>query len=115
MTPTKIDDGGPAFPCGERFAVIDPFSGKAVENSKAPYFGGMSLRQYAAIKLRVPDSGCEWLDAMIRESRRMDFAGQALASMTVAPDYSKGPCDAAMAERAYVIADAMLAARKEGA
>lgn len=42
------------------------------------------------------------------------FAGQALASMTTAPDYSKGPCNAAMAERAYVIADAMLAARKEG-
>lgn len=39
------------------------------------------------------------------------FAGQALASMTVAPDYSKGPCNQAMAERAYVIADAMLKAR----
>ena len=41
------------------------------------------------------------------------FAGQALASMTVAPDYSKGPCNAAMAERAYVIADAMLSARNK--
>jgi hypothetical protein len=40
------------------------------------------------------------------------FAGQALASMTVAPDYSKGPCNGAMAERAYIIADAMLAARE---
>ena len=48
--------------------------------------GGMSLRDY--------------------------FAGQALASMTVAPDYSKGPCNFAMAERAYCIADAMLEARK---
>ena len=41
------------------------------------------------------------------------FAGQALSSMTVAPDYSKGPCNFAMAERAYCIADAMLAARKQ--
>ena len=39
------------------------------------------------------------------------FAGQALGSMTVPPDYSKGPCNAAMAERAFVIADAMLAER----
>ena len=42
------------------------------------------------------------------------FAGQALAVMTTAPDYSKGPCDHAIADRAYVIADAMLKAR-EGA
>ena len=41
------------------------------------------------------------------------FAGQALASMTVAPDYSKGPCNFAMAERAYCIADAMLEARNK--
>ena len=40
------------------------------------------------------------------------FAGQALAAMTAAPDYSKGPCNQAMAERAYVIADLMIAARK---
>jgi len=39
------------------------------------------------------------------------FAGQALAAMTVAPDYSKGPCNSAMAERAFVIADAMLVQR----
>lgn len=39
------------------------------------------------------------------------FAGQALTTMTAAPDYSKGPCNAAMAERAYIIADAMLAER----
>lgn len=41
------------------------------------------------------------------------FAGMALSSMTVSPDYNKGPCNQAMAERAYVIADAMLAVRKE--
>ena len=42
------------------------------------------------------------------------FAGQALSSITVASDYSKGPCNQAMADRAYCIADAMLAARKGG-
>ena len=34
----------------------------------------LSAREYAAIKLRVPDSGTDWLDAMIERSRMMDFA-----------------------------------------
>mgnify|MGYP001168637515 FL=1 len=43
------------------------------------------------------------------------FAGQALAAMTTAPDYSKGPCNAEIVERAFIIADRMLAERdKEG-
>jgi len=32
----------------------------------------MSLREYAAIHLRVPDSGVEWLDEMIKRSRELD-------------------------------------------
>ncbi|HLJ47125.1 MAG TPA: hypothetical protein VKU01_14005 [Bryobacteraceae bacterium] len=32
----------------------------------------MPLRAYAAIQLRVPDSGIDWLDEMIRRARRMD-------------------------------------------
>lgn len=39
------------------------------------------------------------------------FAGMALAVMTVAPDYSEGPCNSAMAERAYFIADHMIVQR----
>lgn len=38
------------------------------------YSLGISLREYAAIKLRVPDSGTDWLDSMIERSRMMDFA-----------------------------------------
>lgn len=34
----------------------------------------MSLRTFAAIHLRVPDSGIEWLDEMIRRSRELDRA-----------------------------------------
>ena len=41
-------------------------------------------------------------------TKRQWFAGMALAAMTAAPDYSKGPCNSAMAERAYAIADEML-------
>jgi hypothetical protein len=32
----------------------------------------MSLRTFAAIHLRVPDSGIEWLDEMIKRSRELD-------------------------------------------
>ena len=34
---------------------------------------GFTQRERAAIDLRVPDSGQEWLDLMIRRSRRMDL------------------------------------------
>jgi hypothetical protein len=39
---------------------------------------GMSVRQFAAIQLKVPMSWDPELDAMIRESRRLDFSGQAI-------------------------------------
>ena len=32
----------------------------------------MSLRVFAAIHLRVPDSGIDWLDEMIKRSRELD-------------------------------------------
>jgi len=47
-----INDGGPVF----------PVPSLAVGS-------GMTLRQYAAIKLCVPDSGLPWLDDMIAKSR----------------------------------------------
>lgn len=55
------DKGGPAFP-NEGF------------NGWGEPFQGMTLRQYAAIKLKVPDSGTDWLDDMIRQSLKDDFA-----------------------------------------
>ncbi|HEY6342369.1 MAG TPA: hypothetical protein VIY49_12820 [Bryobacteraceae bacterium] len=33
---------------------------------------GVSLRVYAAIQLRVPESGLDWLDKMIERSRELD-------------------------------------------
>lgn len=32
----------------------------------------MSLRTFAAIHLRVPESGIDWLDEMIKRSRELD-------------------------------------------
>lgn len=53
-------DGGPAFP------------GKAYQEGRLAaelaLHPGMSLRDYACIKLRVPDSDKEWLNELIRET-----------------------------------------------
>ena len=57
---SKVNDGGPAFP-----------------SNRDMRYGGMTLRQYAAIKLRVPNSGTDWLDEMIRTSLRDEFAAKA--------------------------------------
>ena len=79
-----------AFPCG-------------TEHLAEPVTAGMTLLQYAAIKLRVPESGDDWLDSMILESLRNELAAKAM----------QGLMDAAMpmpeiAQAAYQMADAML-------
>ncbi len=103
------DDGGPAFPI---MCPTDP----RIEYCDQ----GMTLRQYAAIKLCVPDSGLEWLDDMIRQAQRDRFAGQAIAGIlgggfadTIPHDDLNGGRDAAAFACQY--ADAMIAARKGGA
>ena len=53
------------------------------------------------------------LTAKVKEQDLRDyFAGQALAAMVLCSDYSIGPCNAAIADRAYAMADAMLKARE---
>lgn len=42
------------------------------------------------------------------------FAGMTMAGMNYAPDYTKGPCNSATANRAYAIADELLLAREKG-
>ena len=56
------ESSGPAFPAVGRMVDENTFQSFAE--------GGMSLRAYAAIKLRVPDSGIYWLDEMIQKSRQ---------------------------------------------
>jgi hypothetical protein len=69
-----INDGGPAFPL------------QSIGPEFQPGYSGMTLRQYAAIKLCVPDSGLPWLDEMIVQSRRfnIDDATLAMAKMNLA-------------------------------
>jgi hypothetical protein len=70
---------------------------------------GMTMQQYAAIKLKVPDSGVDWLDEMIRQSLKDDFAAKAMQGMM--HDVSQ-PVGEVIAEWAYQVADAMLKARE---
>ena len=92
-------DGGPAFPCK---AFAD--SRDTVETD----FRGMTLRQYAAILLRVPQSGLPWLDEMIEQARRDAFAGQALQGLMAGSKTMETPERFALG--ASVVADAMIEA-----
>lgn len=71
---SERDDGGPAFPV--------PVAMAEQVGAMHSELQGMSVRTYAAITLRVPDSGQPWLDDMIREARRMDAAERIMAAMT---------------------------------
>jgi len=119
---TTINDGGPAFP--GQWLDFQPLTGEQVVREQ---WGGMSLRQYAAIHLRVPDSGVDWLDEMIRKAQRDDFAAKAMHAIIAEPVengaqsflwYSKKRLGLstegmeACAQVAYAMADAMLRARE---
>ena len=101
---SNFENSGPAFPCE---TVCADEHGEY----RLPW-QGMTLRQYAAIKLRVPNSGTDWLDEMIRESLRDDLAAKAMQGICAHHD-TWGLPDAGIATKTYVIADAMLAARGE--
>ena len=101
---SKVNDGGPAFPVplnqGEPWSSMGPCD-------------GMTLRQYAAIKLRVPNSGTDWLDEMIRTSLRDDLAAKAMQGMAGSHCYCERGWDQKdLSRQAYELADAMLAARE---
>lgn len=82
---------------------------------------GLSVRELAAIQLRVPDSGDEKIDAMIRQANRRDFAGQALAGLLANPsvqswdEKAETPCELAeaCALQSVLLADALLAQLEE--
>jgi hypothetical protein len=65
----------------------------------------LTAEAYAAIHLKVPGSGAEWLDDMIIESRKMDYAGQALIGLT---DATMFPGTADLEKTAFNIAQVMV-------
>jgi len=98
----KPEDGGPAFPRTE----------DAVCHANRQFdLDGMTLRQYAAIKLKVPDSGLDWLDEMIVKAKRMEIAGQAV--MRTVPNKKIGPDANKIASYAYEISDSIIGVAEE--
>lgn len=98
----EVNNGGPAFP--HEFKHGD---GRVQRTS------GMTLRQYAAIHLCVPDSGTDWLDAMIRKARRDDIAAKAMQGSLA--DGSEIYKHDEFSRWCYKLADAMPKAREGGA
>ena len=120
---SKINHGGPAFPVQDQQAIhaVAAAAIMGIEDSderdaaytkaRAQAVGGMTLRQYAAIKLRVPDSGTDWLDEMIRKSVRDELAARAMQGFAAAENPGWKSMDH-IAETAYEWADAMLRAKE---
>jgi hypothetical protein len=73
---------------------------------------GMTLREYAAIHLRVPDSGSDWLDKMIEQRLRDEVAAKVMHGTlfhikpVLEQDEMRG-----LANMSYYIADVILKAR----
>ena len=87
-------------------------SEQAFPNPHRTDITGMTLRQYAAIKLKVPDSGTDWLDDMIRQSIKDDFAAKAMQALLSDPDWRQDMVFIDTAYAAYEQADEMLKARE---
>lgn len=71
---------------------------------------GLTKREYAAIHLRVPRSGDEELDAMIREAQRNELATRAMQGLLANPDVKD---IVFVAPTAYTMAEAMMRQREK--
>lgn len=66
-------------------------------------------REYAAIRLKVPDSGVAWIDEMILESNRNELAAMILQGMLSYGGGSNNKSPASyFADYCYEIADAIM-------
>ncbi|MCG5259779.1 hypothetical protein EM868_09145 [Cupriavidus gilardii] len=116
MTTIKADH--PAFPT--RFANqagenVFGLAGDVVAPHAVQHYHGLTVRQYAAIHLRIPDSGTAWLDDMIRKAQRDEFAAKAMQSILSNSDLVRQYVESAargIANDAHEMADAMVAARE---
>lgn len=68
---------------------------------------GLTAQEHAAIQLRVPMSGTEWLDEMIRKRNRMDYAQAALHGIAADPNMADLTADD-IARFAYKLVNAMI-------
>jgi len=73
-------------------------------------FSALTAREYAAIHLRVPDSGDERINKMIERARRDDFAKAAMSGSSDLTDWvsKSGLAQKELAEYLRSVADSML-------
>lgn len=76
------------------------------ERTEHGFDRGLSIRQHAALTLRIPDSGDPTIDAMIRQAVRRDLAAQAMQGL-LAGDPTRP--EVAVSSQAIKHADALLA------
>lgn len=100
----------PAFPAD---STSNGYGGRTPQT-----YSGLTIQQYAAIHLRVPNSGDAALDDMIRQSLHNEFATSAMKGFLAGHISHYGHEShwpyGGMVDEARQVADAMLKASKEG-
>lgn len=80
-------------------------------------YDGMSLRDYACVQLRIPDTDKPWLNEIIQKARLDWFAGMALMGLMSAHDeqgmWTTEGANHRAAQISSETADAMLVAREK--
>ena len=99
----KKETGGQAFP-----SIHVKYTCGSLITKHIP---GMTLREYAAIELRIPDSGVDWLDEMIAKAERRDIATKAMQGLIIKFSGAAGYTSVHIAKDAYTIADSVLKER----
>ena len=99
----RHDSQEPALPMLGIDSTISQTGGRVEYNNMG--YNGFSKREYAAIKLRVPDSGKKWLDDMIRRANRREIANRVMQGVLVDPQNSLIPL---VIRDCYEFADEML-------
>ena len=109
----KETDGAPVDESPDYTGIPKPkFSGYQID-TRAIKVKDVSLQIMAAIELRIPDSGIDWLDKMIAKAERRDIAVKLLQGDLANSNNGFTSFERA-AEIAYEEADAMIAERAKG-
>lgn len=87
------------MPAQPAMAIFTHDTGDLVANAGQ----GLTKRQYAAIHLRVPDSGDAWLDQMIHQARAIDAAHHTLGGLIL----GRRECVSVFASEAVAVAQAL--------
>ncbi len=96
---------------GKPGAGVNDFPFVTLEEKKLWGQASLTPRVYAAIHLRIPDSGIDWLDKMIVKAERRDIAAKAMQAMLGSNGWGN---TATIIKGSYEISDAMIAERAKG-